>query len=66
MEVILSLNMESLIQDMFLDYVRERKMEWYDSHDAGLAIKCFGLYVENVLRDRWTTDDEPEVNVDDD
>ena len=64
MEFILSLPMENVIQEMFLDYVRERKLEWYDPHDAGVAIKCFGLYVENVLRDKYTTDDEQEVSID--
>lgn len=64
MEVVLTLNMEKMIHEMFLDYVREQKLDWYDPHDAGLAIKCFGLYVENVLRDRWSTDDETEVSID--
>ena len=64
MEFILSLPMENVIQEMFLDYVRERSLEWYDPHDAGVAIKCFGLYVENVLRDKYTTDDEQEVSID--
>lgn len=60
MDVILSLPMENVIQEMFLDYISERNMDWYDSHDVGLAIKCFGLYVENVLRDRWPTDEQEE------